>query len=97
MTITVIGIFKTMHLEDFELYRSKVGASIELYGGKVVRRGKCSEQFWNELNVNEFDTFVELAFSTSEDARRWANSPEYAELLLVRNRAMQLTLFTVEG
>jgi uncharacterized protein (DUF1330 family) len=96
MSVTVIGIFKKLSSDSFEEYRSQVGASIELYGGQLIRRGVCQTPFWNQLNSEEFDTFVELSFPTVEDAKQWANSPEYEALLPVRNRAMRLTLFTVE-
>jgi uncharacterized protein (DUF1330 family) len=95
MTVHVIGIFKTQSPKDFDDYRAQVGATIELYGGRVMRRGICEAPFWNQLNAENFDTFVELSFSSLEDAKRWANSPEYLALLPVRERAMQLTLFPV--
>ena len=97
MSVTVIGIFKKVGAEDFEVYRSHVGASIALYGGTVIRRGECATPFWNQLNADPFDTFVELSFSDIDAAKRWAESPEYAKLLPVRNRAMQLTLFVVKS
>ena len=93
MSVHVIGIFKTQSPKDFDDYRAKVSATVELYGGKILRRGVCEKPFWNELNAAAFDTFVELSFSSLEDAKRWAGSPEYAALLPVRERAMQLTLF----
>ncbi len=97
MSITIIGIFKVKSVLDFEEYRSRVGATIQLYGGAVVRRGECGAPFWNQLNAEDFDTFVELTFPTIEDAKRWVNSPEYGSLLPGRDRAMQLTLFTVSN
>ncbi len=96
MSVTVIGIFKKLSSDSFEEYRSQVGVSIELYGGQLIRRGVCQTPFWNQLNSEEFDTFVELSFPTMEDAKQWAKSPEYQALLPVRNQAMQLTLFAVE-
>ena len=95
MSVHVIGIFKIQSSKDFDDYRAQVGATIELYGGKLVCRGVCESPFWNQLNAAMFDTFVELSFSSLEDAKRWANSPEYLALLPVRERAMQLTLFPV--
>ena len=93
MSIFVIGIFKTQSPKDFDEYRAQVSATIELYGGRVVRRGVCDSPFWNQLNAAAFDTFVELSFPSLEDAKRWANSPEYSALLPVREQAMRLTLF----
>ncbi len=93
MDVYVIGIFKTQSPNDFDEYRAQVGATIELYGGRVLRRGVCESPFWNQLNAAAFDTYVELSFPSMNDAKRWASSPEYASLLPVRERAMQLTLF----
>lgn len=93
MSVHIIGIFKTQNIDAFEDYRAQVGATIELYGGKILRRGVCGPPFWNQLHAQEFDTFVELSFPSEDDARRWASSPEYSALLPVRNRAMHLTLF----
>ena len=95
MSVHVIGIFKIQSPKDFDDYRVQVGATVELYGGKVMRRGVCNSPLWNQLNAVPFDTFVELSFPSLEDAKRWANSPEYSALLPVRERAMQLTLFPV--
>jgi len=39
MSVHVIGIFKIQSPRDFDDYRAQVGATIELYGGKVIRRG----------------------------------------------------------
>jgi len=95
MNVHVIGIFKIQNPKDFDDYRVQVGATIELYKGRIVRRGVCNSPLWNQLNAAPFDTFVELSFPSLEDAKRWANSPEYSALLPVRERAMQLTLFPV--
>lgn len=95
MSITVIGIFKVFNSAEFESYKSQVGAIIALYGGTIVRRGECHTPFWNQLHAAKFDAFVELSFATKEDAQSWANSPEYAAILPVRERAMTLTLFSV--
>jgi uncharacterized protein (DUF1330 family) len=93
MSVHVIGLFKILDAQEFEEYRKQVGATVELYGGTVVRRGVCKPPFWNQLQVSDFDTFVELTFPSIEEANCWAKSPEYAALLPVRNRAMRLTLF----
>lgn len=95
MSVYVIGIFKTQSPKDFDEYRAQVGATIERYGGRLLRRGICESPFWNQLNAATFDTFVELTFPSLDDAKRWASSPEYSALLPVRERAMQLTLFPV--
>lgn len=93
----VIGLIKVLNQKAFETYRSQVGQTVAPYQGRVVFRGKQKFMPWNELQINEFDDYVELDFPNLEDARNWAASPEYAALLSVRNRAMSLTLFGVEA
>lgn len=93
----IIGLIKVLDPAVFEIYRSQVGQTVAQYQGSVALRGKCSFMPWNELAIGEFDAFVELAFSSQEDARRWATSPEYSALLPVRRKAMELTLFGIEA
>lgn len=92
----IIGLIKLLDPEAFEDYRGRVGATIAAHGGVIRNRGTKSFTAWNELDCGEFDAVVEIEFADAAQARRWAESPEYAELLPVRTRAMQLTLFGVE-
>jgi len=91
----VIGLIKILDPQAFEIYRSRVGTTVEHYNGKISFRGEKKQMLWNELECEDFDAFVELEFQTEDDAYRWTNGPEYTELLAVRSKAMQLTLFSV--
>ena len=93
----VIGLIKVLNEEAFDTYRSQVSQTVAPYQGRVVFRGKQKFMPWNELQINEFDDYVELDFPSLEDAKRWASSTEYAELLQVRTQAMRLTLFGIES
>lgn len=93
----VIGLIKVLNQKAFETYRSQVSQTVAHYQGRVVFRGKQKFMPWNELQINEFDAYVELDFPSLEDARQWASSTEYAELLQVRDQAMRLTLFGIES
>ena len=95
MTAKVIGLMELTDQKAFELYRSKVGHTVELYKGRIQNRGSVTEIFWNELNCSRFNAFVELTFPSQEDAKAWAHSPEYQALVAIRNDAMKLTLFAV--
>ncbi len=95
MSVKVIGLIKLQDNLAFEEYRAQVGQTIELYQGSVVSRGRISNIFWNELNSEKFDSFVEINFPTQRLANDWANSPEYQKILSVRNKAMNLTLFSI--
>ena len=95
MTTKVIGLMELTDQKAFELYRSKVSQTVELYRGSIQNRGNVTEVFWNELNCTRFGAFVELTFPSQEDARAWAHSSEYQALLAIRNQAMKLTLFAV--
>lgn len=95
MTIKVIGLIQLNDVDAFEQYRSKVGDSVALYQGKIVSRGSFNQFFWNELGCDSFSAYVELEFPDKEHSESWANSPEYESLIVVRSKAMKLTLFSV--
>lgn len=97
MTIKIIGLIRLKDTNAFETYRNQVGATVERYKGAVTARGACDHIYWNELPCGEFNAYVELNFPTSADADRWANSPEYQAIVPIREQAMDLTLFRVDG
>ncbi len=96
MQVKIIGMIRLKDMHSFEIYRSKVGATVELYGGTVAARGAVDKFYWNELPCTEFSAFVELSFPSAENADRWAASPEYQAIVAVRHEAMDLTLFRVQ-
>jgi uncharacterized protein (DUF1330 family) len=95
MTVKVIGLIELTDQEAFESYRQQVGSTVEKYQGSIHARGSVNAIFWNELEMAPFHSFVELQFPSQADAQAWASSPEYQQLLPIRNQAMKLTLFGV--
>lgn len=89
----VIGLIKVLDQEAFEVYRGQVSQTVAQYKGHVVFRGERKFMPWNELDIDLFDAFVEIAFPSREDAESWIKSPEYSALLSIRSKAMLLTLF----
>lgn len=94
--VKIIGLIRLKDMAAFDIYRSKVGATVEQHGGIVAARGTVDKNYWNELPCADFSAYVELNFPTAEHADRWATSPQYRSIVSVRNEAMDLTLFRVQ-
>ncbi|MDP3620801.1 MAG: DUF1330 domain-containing protein [Polynucleobacter sp.] len=97
MTVRVMGLIELQDPSAFDVYRQHVGATVEQYGGQICARGIASHFFWNELECAPFSAFVELSFPSANHAHSWAHSPEYQALIPIRNKAMTLTLFSLEA
>ena len=75
-------------------YRTLAEASIAKYGGRYVARGgaiDAVEGDWDPKHV------VIVEFPSMKRAREWYASPEYAEALEVRRRALKRRLIFVDG
>lgn len=95
MSVKVVGLIRLKDAAAFEHYRSQVGDTVARYQGTISCRGSVESMYWNELPCGEFSAYVELSFPTSDDADRWAKSPEYQAIVPTRAQAMDLTLFRV--
>jgi uncharacterized protein (DUF1330 family) len=78
----------------FEDYRAKVPAVIEKHGGRYIVRGGQVHPVEGDLGLKRL---VVLEFPTSEAARRFYDSPEYAPLLKLRQEAARSDIVLVEG
>ena len=96
MTTKVIGLIELQDQTAFDQYRMQVGLTVEQYQGTIKHRGVMTEVFWNELDIAPFSAYVELEFPSTLDAHAWAHSPEYQNLVPIRNKAMKLTLFGID-
>jgi uncharacterized protein (DUF1330 family) len=94
--VAFMGLIKSLDQQALTDYLSKVGQTVELFGGSIAARGKTLTPIWNELNCESFDAYVEVCFDSVERGTEWANSPQYQNLLPVRNKAMQVTFFGLE-
>jgi len=80
--------------EAFEIYRTRAAASIKQYGGKYLARGGAVEALEGAWNPR---VIIIVEFPTAEQARAWYRSPEYAEALKVRDKALSRNLILVDG
>jgi len=94
--VTYLGLIKSLDRNALTDYLSKVGHTVDLFGGKIAGRGQTFTPIWNELNCESFDSFVEVCFDSFERAEEWAHSPQYQNLLPVRNKAMQVIFFGID-
>lgn len=79
---------------NYEEYKKLAGATVEKYGGKyIVRGGKCEtlEGDWHPKRI------VVLEFVSTEQAKAWLNSPEYAEPRKKRHATAKTRMIVVGG
>jgi uncharacterized protein (DUF1330 family) len=77
-----------------EIYRTRAAAAIALYGGRYLARGggiEVLEGTWDPRAI------VVVEFPDMATARAWYASPEYAEALKVRDKALSRDLILVDG
>jgi len=77
-----------------EKYRALAQTAIKKYGGRYVVRGGAIDKVEGESAPN---AIVIVEFPTMERAREWYQSPEYAEALVIRRKALNRRLLFVEG
>ena len=94
MAANVIGDVEVTEPAAFHEYRSRIGATVEQYGGKFVVRG-------GRVNFKEGDWqprhLLMLEFPSFEQAELWYNSPEYKPLIAIREKAAKTQLLIAEG
>ena len=78
----------------YEEYRKQVLPVVTKYGGKFIVRGgrvESKEGGWKPKRI------VALEFPSMEQALKWYDSPEYAPLIKLRQKASKGKLIIVEG
>ena len=94
MTAYVIADIEVKDPVVYEDYRRQVLATIEQFGGRFLVRGGKHEVLEGQPSVHR--TIV-LEFPSMEAVKRWYASPEYAPLIVLRQKAASGYLFAVEG
>jgi uncharacterized protein (DUF1330 family) len=90
-------VISDVEIVDHELigeYRTLAQASIAQYGGRYLARGGAIEPVeggWNPKGL------IIVEFPDMARARAWYRSPEYAEALRIRRRALDRDLIFVDG
>ena len=78
----------------FEEYRKRVPATIAAHGGRYLCRGGAVEMLEGEFDAKRI---VVLEFPSVAAARAWYASPDYQELLRLREQAANTMLMMIEG
>jgi uncharacterized protein (DUF1330 family) len=78
----------------YEDYKRLAGAAIAAHNGRYLVRGGASEVLDGEWTPKRL---VVLEFDSVEAAKKWRDSPEYAEAKKVRERCARANMIVVEG
>ncbi|MFC4531108.1 DUF1330 domain-containing protein [Sphaerisporangium dianthi] len=94
MTTFVIGnVAAVPDREKMAVYREKVLATLQAYGGGFAIRGgefDVLEGGWHPTHLSV------MQFPSAEHARRWYDSPEYAAITPLRE-GVEMDLILVDG
>jgi uncharacterized protein (DUF1330 family) len=94
MPAYVVAELEIIDEAAYDDYRRRVTPTVTQYGGKYIVRGGAVESLengWPPIRV------AVLEFPTMDQARRWYQSPEYAPLIELRQRASKSRLTLLEG
>ena len=94
MSAYVIAEIDVVDPAAYDDYRKQVLAVVTKYGGKfIVRGGKIEpkEGGWTPRRI------VVVEFPSLAQAQKWYDSPEYAPLIELRQKASKGKLILVEG
>ena len=78
----------------FDIYRKEVGGTLALFGGQFLVRGgtlTLLEGEWRHPRL------VIIEFPTRDAAERWYNSPEYQEIISLRQNSSVGNVIIVDG
>jgi uncharacterized protein (DUF1330 family) len=88
-----IAEVEVIEAETFKSYGSRVADTVTRYGGRYIARGGNTVPLEGEPPKR----FVISERKSIEDAKRWYESPEYAEIIGIRHKACESRVFLVEG
>ena len=78
----------------YEDYKKLAGSTVEAYGGKYIVRGGKTEVLEGDWKPKRI---VVLEFPSTDQAKGWLNSKEYAEPRKMRHRTAKTNMIVVEG
>jgi uncharacterized protein (DUF1330 family) len=90
----IIAQIKVNDPEPYKEYVTKNTELVEKFGGRFLVRGGNPEILEGEVAIQR--TII-LEFPSADDARRWYESPEYAEIKSIRLATADSTLVLLEG
>ena len=90
-------VLNDMEITDpalFEEYKLLSPATVAQYGGRFLARGGRTETLEGDWSPKRL---VIIEFPSVEQARAWADSPEYAPAKRLRQLASKSNLIMIEG
>ena len=94
MTAYVIVDIEVTDPEGYKEYAKLAPAAVKLYGGKYLARGGATETLEGDWQAKRL---VILEFESSEQAKAWLNSEEYAPARALRHKYANTNMVVVEG
>jgi uncharacterized protein (DUF1330 family) len=95
MSAYVISEVTVLDEEKADDYRELAAASIDKHGGRYLSRGQRPDAVEGEWA--EQARLIVVEFPDMDAARRWYDSPEYAEALALRETALERRLLFLDG
>ncbi len=94
MSAYVIVDIEVIDPEGYKEYASLAPATVTLYGGRYIARGGKNETLEGDWHARRL---VILEFPTSERAKTWLNSPEYAPARALRHKYAKSNMVVIDG
>ena len=94
MTAYVIVDIEVTDPEGYKEYVKLAPAAVKLYGGKYIARGGPNETLEGDWQAQRL---VILEFPSTEQAKNWLNSSEYAPARKLRHQYARTNMVVVEG
>lgn len=94
MAVFLIADIEVLDPSLYEQYRQQVPATIAAHGGRYLARGGATEVLEGAWSPKRC---VILEFPDMGRFQTWWNSPEYAPLKAIRQRATQSHLVVTQG
>lgn len=94
MTAYVIVDIEVTDPEGYKDYIRLAPPTLANFGGRYIARGGSTETLEGEWNAKRL---VILEFPSTEQAKAWLNSPEYAPARALRHKYARTNMVMVEG
>jgi uncharacterized protein (DUF1330 family) len=94
MTAYVIVDIEVTDPEGYKEYVKLAPEAVKLYGGKYIARGGPNETLEGDWQAQRL---VILEFPSTEQAKNWLNSSEYAPARKLRHQYARTNMVVVEG
>jgi uncharacterized protein (DUF1330 family) len=94
MSAYVIVDIDVLDPKGYEEYKKLASAAVTLYGGRYLARGGPNETLEGEWHAKRL---VILEFASTERAKAWLVSSEYAPARALRHKTARTNMVVVEG